>query len=97
MEAYSDPLKSNITMTAHLKNLMEEELVDETAVLFDCNIVTPLITKLSNCSPQEELEAINDSGDLGKITFNGLGIFIPAPFLGKKIIKAETQDPIELI
>ena len=69
------------------------ELVLSSA-LADCNFDAPSLRDYKTCKEAKELANIPTNGNG---TFNGLSMFIVAPFVRDAVIGAGTKDPLELI
>jgi hypothetical protein len=67
------------------------------SALPDCNIVIPIVDKLSACTPAQEVAEIQVPNLTGLVGFKGSAIFIPAPALRNATLASNTRDPFELI
>jgi hypothetical protein len=62
-----------------------------------CNLVTPTIDELQECSNKDEVNAINAPAKNGAVTYPGSASFFPAPWLVNTIMDAGTSNPFKLI
>jgi hypothetical protein len=62
-----------------------------------CNLITPTINKLQECSNEDEVNAINAPDDDGAVTYPGSASFFPAPWLSDTVLSSGTSDHAKLI
>ena len=72
-------------------------VLNETQALFDCNIRTPTLDELEECTSSEEVKALDPPGLLAPVTFEGSASFIPAPWLTEYVLNEDSRDPTKLI
>ena len=71
--------------------------VDKQTLLHPCNLITPTIDELQDCSNDDDVKAINDPADGGAVTYPGSASFLPAPWLRDTVMSAGTSDFTKLI
>ena len=54
---------------------------DKQSLLNPCNLITPTIIDLQECSKEDEVNATNATDKNGAITYPGSASFLPAPWL----------------
>ncbi len=72
-------------------------LVDKQSLLHPCNLVTPTINDLQECSEEDEVNAINAPHDNGAVTYPGSASFFAAPWLVNTIMDTGTSNYSKLI
>ena len=63
----------------------------------DCNLVTPTIDALRECTAATEVAELEAPDENGLITYPGSASFLPAPWLADTVIAANSSDPFLLI
>ena len=72
-------------------------IVDKPSLLHPCNLVTPTIDDLQECSNEDEVNAITAPVENGLVTYPGSATFFPAPWLVDTIMSAGTSEASKLI
>ena len=72
-------------------------LVDKQSILNPCDLKTPTIDELKDCSNEEEVRAIPAPVEDGLVTYPGLATFLPAPWLVDTIMSTNTSEASKLI
>jgi hypothetical protein len=67
------------------------------SLLNPCNLVTPTIDDLRECSNKDKVNAINNPPANGAVTYPGSASFFAAPWLVSTIMDAGTSDYFKLI
>jgi hypothetical protein len=65
-------------------------LVDKQSLLNPCNLVTPTIDNLQECSNEDKVNAINGPPDNGAVTYSGSASFFTDPWLVNMIMDSLT-------
>jgi hypothetical protein len=63
----------------------------------DCNLVTPTIDALRECTTATEVAELEAPDENGLVTYPGSASFLPAPWLADTVIAANSSDPFFLI
>jgi hypothetical protein len=63
----------------------------------DCNLVTPTIDALRECTTATKVAKIEAPNENGLVTYPGSATFLPAPWLAEAVIAANSSDPFLLI
>ena len=63
----------------------------------DCNLVTPTIDALRECTTATEVAELEAPDENGFVTYSGSASFLPAPWLADAVIAANSSDPFLLI
>ena len=72
-------------------------IIDKQSLLNPCNLITPTINKLQECSNKDKVNAINTPDDGGAVTYPGSASFFPAPWLSDTVMSSGTSDHAKLI
>ena len=72
-------------------------VLNVTQALLDCNICTPTLDELEQCTSSEKVKALEPPGVLVSVTFKGSAAFIPAPWLTEYVLNEDSRDPTKLI
>jgi hypothetical protein len=72
-------------------------IVDKQSLLNPCNLITPTIDKLQECSNEDKVNMINAPDDDGAVTYPGSASFFPAPWLSDTVLSSGTSDHAKLI
>jgi hypothetical protein len=72
-------------------------IIDKQSLLNPCNLITPTINKLQECSNKDKLNAINVPDDGGAVTYPGSASFFPAPWLSDTVMSSGTSNHAKLI
>jgi hypothetical protein len=72
-------------------------IVNKQSLLNPCNLITPTINELQECSNEDEVNAINAPDDDGAVTYPGLASFFPAPWLSNMVLSSGTSNHAKLI
>ena len=72
-------------------------VLNESQAVSDCNIRTPTLDELEECTTKEDVKALDPPDNNTPVTFEGSASFIPAPWLTEYVINEESRDPTELI
>jgi hypothetical protein len=72
-------------------------IIDKQSLLNPCNLVTPTINKLQECSNEDQVNAVIAPPDDGAVTYPGSASFFAAPWLVDVIMAARTSDHSKLI
>ena len=71
--------------------------VNHLTLMADCNLVTPTIDALRECTTATEVAEIEAPNENGLVTYPGSASFLPAPWLAEAVIAANSSDPFLLI
>ena len=71
--------------------------VNHLTLMADCNLVTPTIDALRECTTATEVAEIEAPNENGLVTYPGSATFLPAPWLAEAVIAANSSDPFLLI
>ena len=71
--------------------------VNHLTLMADCNLVTPTIDALRECTTANEVADIEAPNENGIVTYPGSATFLPAPWLAEAVIAANSSDPFLLI
>jgi hypothetical protein len=71
--------------------------VNHLTLMADCNLVTPTINALRECTTATEVTEIEAPNENGLVTYPGSATFLPAPWLAEAVIAANSSDPFLLI
>ena len=63
----------------------------------ECEISTPLIEDINECSTAAEIKALVAPDENGAVTYPGSACFAPAPWLQDTLLNEESKDPAVLI
>ena len=63
----------------------------------ECEISTPLIDEIKECSTAAEIKALVAPEENGAVTYPGSACFAPAPWLANILLNEESKDPHVLI
>ena len=80
--------------TGEIATAFEVNLITLTA---DCNLVTPTIDALRECTTATEVAELEAPDENGCVTYPGSASFLPAPWLADVVIAANSSDPFLLI
>jgi hypothetical protein len=72
-------------------------IADKQSLLNSCNLITPTIDELQECSNKDEVNAINAPDDDGAVTYPGSTSFFPAPWLSNTVLSSGTSNHTKLI
>jgi hypothetical protein len=73
-------------------------IVDKQSLLNSCNLITPTINKLQECSNEDKvLNVINAPDNDGAVTYPRSASFFPAPWLSNTVLSSETSNHAKLI
>jgi hypothetical protein len=72
-------------------------LIDKQSFFNLCNLVTPTINELQECSTKDKLKAVEAPTENRAVTYPGFASFFGAPWLGNTIMDAGTSKPFKLI
>jgi hypothetical protein len=72
-------------------------IIDKQSLLNPCNLVTPTIDDLQECSNEHEVNVINIPDENGAVTYPGSASLFPAPWLANTILSSGTSDFVKLI
>jgi hypothetical protein len=72
-------------------------IIDKQSLLKTCNLITPTINELQECSNKDEVNAINAPDDDGAVTYSGSASFFPAPWLSNMVLSLGTSNHAKLI
>mmetsp|Transcript_12865 Transcript_12865/g.27933 ORF Transcript_12865/g.27933 Transcript_12865/m.27933 type:complete len:153 (-) Transcript_12865:66-524(-) len=56
-------------------------VLNESQAVLDCNIHTPTLDEIEECTTKEDVRALEPPGNLAPVTYEGSASFIPAPWL----------------
>ena len=70
--------------------------VSPKTIMADCNLVTPTIDALCECTTAIEVAKIETLDENGLVTYPGSASFLPAPWLVDTVIAANSSDPFLL-
>jgi hypothetical protein len=71
--------------------------VSPTTIMADCNLVTPTIDALRECTTTIEVAEIEAPDENGLVTYPGSASFLPAPWFADAVIAANSSNPLLLI
>ena len=71
--------------------------VNKQSILNPCDLVTPTIDELQECSNEDDVNNIAAPEDGGAVTYPGASTFFPAPWLADTIMSAGTSEASKLI
>jgi hypothetical protein len=80
--------------TGEIATAFEVNLITLTA---DCNLVTPIIDALRECTTSTEVAKLEAPDENCRVTYPGSASFLPAPWLADAVIAANSSDPFLLI
>jgi hypothetical protein len=63
----------------------------------ECNLVTPTIDALRECTTATEVAKLEAPDENGLVTYPGSASFLPAPWLADAVVEANSSDPFHLI
>ena len=66
-------------------------ILNESQAVLDCNIHTPTLDELEECTSPEDVKALEPPGELAVVTFEGSASFIPAPWLTERREREEKE------
>jgi hypothetical protein len=72
-------------------------IIDKQSLLNPCNLVTPTINELQECSNEDQVNAVIAPPDNGAVTYPGSASFFTAPWLVDVIMAAGTSNHSKLI
>jgi hypothetical protein len=72
-------------------------IIDKQSLLNPCNLITPTINELQECSNEDKVNTINALDDDGAVTYPGSASFFPAPWLSDTVLSSGTSDHAKLI
>jgi hypothetical protein len=72
-------------------------IVDKQSLLSPCNLITPTIKELQECSNEDKVNAINAPDNDGAVTYPGFASFFPAPWLFDTVLSSGTSNHSKLI
>jgi hypothetical protein len=72
-------------------------IVDKQSLLNPCNLITPTINELQECSNEDEVNGFNAPDDEGAATYPGSPSFFPVPWLSNTVLSSGTSDHAKLI
>jgi hypothetical protein len=71
--------------------------VNSLTLTANCNLVTPTIDALCECTTATEVAKLEAPDENGLVTYSGSAFFLPAPWLADAVIAANSSDPFLLI
>ena len=72
-------------------------IIDRQTLLNPCNMITPTIDELQECSNKDEVKAVNAPAEGGLVTYSGSASFLPAPWLRDTVMSSGTSNYAKLI
>jgi hypothetical protein len=72
-------------------------IIDRQTLLNPCNMITPTIDELQECSNEDEVKAVNAPAEGGLVTYPGSASFLPAPWLRDTVMSSGTSNYAKLI
>jgi hypothetical protein len=72
-------------------------IIDRQTLLNPCNMITPTIDELQECSNKDEVKAVNAPAKGGLVTYPGFASFLPAPWLRDTVFSSGTSNYAKLI
>jgi hypothetical protein len=72
-------------------------IIDRQTLLNPCNMITPTIDELQECSNEDEVKAIKAPAADGLVTYPGSSSFLPAPWLRDTVMSSGTSNHAKLI
>jgi hypothetical protein len=80
--------------TGEIATVFEVKLL---TLMVECNLVTPTIDALFECTPATEVAEVEVPDESSLVTYPGSASFLPAPWLADTVITANSSDPFLLI
>jgi hypothetical protein len=71
--------------------------VNPLTLMAECNLVTPTIDALRECTTAIEVAKVEAPNENGIVTYLASATFLPAPWLAEAVIAANSSDPFLLI
>ena len=71
--------------------------VNPLTLMAECNLVTPTIDVLRECTTAIEVAEVEAPNENGLVTYPGSATFLPAPWLAEAVIAANSSNPFLLI
>ena len=75
--------------TGEIATAFEVNLITLTA---DCNLVTPIIDALRECTTSTEVAKLEAPDENCRVTYPGSASFLPAPWLADAVIAANSSN-----
>ena len=72
-------------------------IIDRQTLLNPCNMITPTIDDLQECSNNNEVKAVEAPAADGLVTYPGSNSFLPAPWLRDTVMSSGTSNYAKLI
>ncbi len=72
-------------------------IIDRQTLLNPCNMITPTIDELQECSNKDKVKAVNAPAEGGLVTYPGAASFLPAPWLRGTVMSSGTSNYAKLI
>jgi len=71
--------------------------VNHLTLMAECNLVTPTIDALRECTTAIEVAEVDTPNENGLVTYPGSATFLPAPWLAEAVIASNSSNPFLLI